>query len=1499
MAKSYYTYRIRVANYERVQVEKWDAQHQDLGQPSGVFRYQDKLEDITPLLEIASQKDALNDSSKTRLLGETLFDILFDDVLRQDFVNFYYQVVHQEKQLIRVELEIDERKMPEVAALPWEFLRLPARANLGKIWMGTVPDLALSRRRSQAIPAQPIQLDQDKLRIALVVSAPPDLKPVVYETVQEALEKLVNEQTNRVELLPIVNSANPEEIDTILSQKPHILHFIGHGRLVNEGNQEVGQIALVDPDFDEAMWVDADYFSEMFNTHRPGVVMLQACEGGTLSASQAFVGVASSLVEQNIPVVVAMQYEVTNSTASRFARRFYQQLAADNPVDIAVQYGRRAIIQGPTQDRKRDFATPVIFMRVTDGYLFQSQEPNHGTQQEILVDYLSREAQHHGSMYLPLLDSQGKPTSLPIEKLCIDLPLKLTHDPSQGTMGDVENQGWLIRESFTSALLFDLAPRIQSIQDSEEQTCRLSNQLKSGCRLVVVGDPGCGKTTLLSSLAHHYAVRQLPEPLQNKFATKHKVSTLKETLPDNPWIPVTLVCRDLLEAQLNDGLMGLIKYQLRRLGYSNNTIQCLSDLVEQRISRGEVLLLVDGLDEIPTEEQRRKFAQFLDLQASIHSEMPMVLTSRVVGFRGIQAVLNSFKHLNVAPLGIDEKKQFVQAWAKLVSNQDSTLIADKLESKVCYSREIAKLCENVLLLTLISQMLLLDGELSRRRVDVYRRAIELMIERQRKGKGLRLNINEVCPHLEHLAYCMRSNGAQHWVETRVIEAIKEVRQYEPKEIELQRRTPEEWLNAVINQLGVLNVAGSSQRDERGYERKAIQFFHQSFQEYFAAQALYHERGVYDNTGILSRLRQQVQDLDIVERQIESLGTGQKTEPVAAGHWQEVVRFFISTLDQQGKEQSGLGVVSADDAMLALLPSQNTPANKARALASFAVQCLAEEPNLKDETVYQVFDTAVENLNDFDGVNNKQNTLMDEAFYAVMQSRFGKLWHERLLQSYIQACDYRRLKIGSIFLTAITASVTLNAENAAEILKPLLEKLNPGYSVEERVDAALRLVEAFYHPQGHNVNARIDFLPYALLQETVNVLLATAEEDASNDAVSTAAVWALGWLTSAKNSDSYTTYTFTEAQLNCLRQIVMTEKRDAFARMWAALVLSVCSSEKTVFAQADWIYEWAVVADGNKSHRQLPVIAPLNRPLDVYVLQYLTSSYLPIKAKELVAIALGRLGHFMPEMVEPLLNIFQNELYIQKQRDEALVYLISTGGSQIVSVLVEGLNRPRIEDVSQYDLPGRCFLALIGMGNVDLLKRQLDLGIGEQIDIDAYAYVLAGVTEPQGRKVLESMKNHQKKQVRDAVVNALSKSTQWDSPKAEQFSPKPSSNESNTSPSFSIKGIQFPGIISNLLDFRSQKIKRSPQGHNRVMYVDQEISKQGHLVHKIKAKDSTGQWAYYFVHVRPELEQAFLKALDSNESIDLEDYGTVIGSCYGEKPNKQLRDLLKNKYGFDV
>jgi hypothetical protein len=180
--------------------------------------------------------------------------------------------------------------------------------------------------------------------------------------------------------------------------------------------------------------------------------------------------------------------------------------------------------------------------------------------------------------------------------------------------------------------------------------------------------------------------------------------------------------------------------------------------------------------------------------------------------------------------------------------------------------------------------------------------------------------------------------------------------------------------------------------------------------------------------------------------------------------------------------------------------------------------------------------------------------------------------------------------------------------------------------------------------------------------------------------------------------------------------------------------------------------------------------------------------------------------------------------------------------------------------SGYDLRARGILALVGMGDVNALKYQLNLGAGAQLDLDAYAFALAGIEDPEGQKILESMKDHEHKQVRDAVKNAFLQLEKWNREKAQGSNSTSSDGDT---------------------------------------YVDRHIASQGHLIHKIKAKDSTDRWAYYFVLVQPNLEQIFLQSLESKQSIDLEEYGEIIASCYGESPDEKTKIFLKEKYGFDV
>ena len=84
------------------------------------------------------------------------------------------------------------------------------------------------------------------------------------------------------------------------------------------------------------------------------------------------------------------------------------------------------------------------------------------------------------------------------------------------------------------------------------------------------------------------------------------------------------------------------------------------------------------------------------------------------------------------------------------------------------------------------------------------------------------------------------------------------------------------------------------------------------------------------------------------------------------------------------------------------------------------------------------------------------------------------------------------------------------------------------------------------------------------------------------------------------------------------------------------------------------------------------------------------------------------------------------------------------------------------------------------------------------------------------------------------------------------------------------------------------------------FVDRLISKKGHLIHKLRAIDINGKQAYYFVLIEPNKDVSFKRAIESGVGkLNFEDYGKVIASCYGDEPNERVKELLRQKYGFDI
>lgn len=164
------------------------------------------------------------------------------------------------------------------------------------------------------------------------------------------------------------------------------------------------------------------------------------------------------------------------------------------------------------------------------------------------------------------------------------------------------------------------------------------------------------------------------------------------------------------------------------------------------------------------------------------------------------------------------------------------------------------------------------------------------------------------------------------------------------------------------------------------------------------------------------------------------------------------------------------------------------------------------------------------------------------------------------------------------------------------------------------------------------------------------------------------------------------------------------------------------------------------------------------------------------------------------------------------------------------------------------------------------------------------------TPPEGEKMLDKVVA---KEWADLVEKASALTAGWTDPGTNAIMPLPKYNSLAQ-----LSKLASERLTTEVVRLASQYATRVKKTTPRNPF-DEKISKMGHFIHKIKAKDTSGKWAYYFVLVMPENEKKFLRALNSNGSLNLENYGSIVASCYGEKPTQEVKDYLKEKYGFDV
>ncbi len=361
--------------------------------------------------------------------------------------------------------------------------------------------------------------------------------------------------------------------------------------------------------------------------------------------------------------------------------------------------------------------------------------------------------------------------------------------------------------------------------------------------LVILGDPGSGKTTLLHFLALLFA--QGPQAVALHTPAR---GTDAERLP----IFVPLAAYDaMLDGQPDLPLQTFLARYYERF----HDLPGLGPAFDAAVADGRALILLDGLDEVASEDRRRAVAEQATrlVQQTLPRGNRVLLTSRIYGYR-LAPLGGDLPHVTVLDFGRDEIALFTRLWYRAFLRSQNAGLADqpdeqRLLDELAGNPGVERLAVNPLLLTMLVLLRLEQGALPERRIALYDVFVFTLLLRwetlRRRSAGLR----DTPPPPDLRATERMLDGLALWLQRQrpsgtataddLLTALRDPflwhghlpqASHDPAPRAAQpgaARHAEDFLRDMRRHSGLLI--------ERG--QNAFGFRHQTFQEYFAGRAL--------------------------------------------------------------------------------------------------------------------------------------------------------------------------------------------------------------------------------------------------------------------------------------------------------------------------------------------------------------------------------------------------------------------------------------------------------------------------------------------------------------------------------------------------------------------------------------------------------------------------------------------------------------------------------------